>query len=179
MQSARLVVVVVELELLAVMALWQFKLWFVPSEFVGDRQTLEADECEDGAWDSTKQPVADFQSRLTAILPSQKSWHERLFQWGRQDGDLIEVWIEGEKVESISARIDCRNLNPQFMRQIFDLAHEWGFRLVYQRYRVVLPEEWDGFVRAVFDSPNLKFMQDPAEWIPKLAKEVSENEKQT
>ena len=168
---------VAELGSLAVMALWQFKLWFVPSEFVGDRQALEVDECEDGVWNSTKQPVGDFQSRLTAILPPRKSWSERLLQWGRQDGDLIEVWTEGEKVESISARIDCRNINAQFMRQIFDLAHEWGFRLVYQRYRIVLPEEWEGFVRAVCDSPNLKFMQDPAVWLPKLAKEVSENEK--
>ena len=160
------------------MALWQFKLWFVPSEFVGDRQTLEVGECEEGLWNSTKQPAPGYQSRLSAILPSGKSWHERLQHWGRQDGDLIEIWLEGEKVESISARIDCRNLNAQFMREIFDLAHEWGFRLVYQRYRTVLPKEWEAFVRAVCDSPNLKFMQNPAEWLPKLAKEA-ENEKRS
>jgi hypothetical protein len=158
------------------MALWQFKSWFVPSEFLGDRQTLEVGECEEGLWNGTKQPPTDYQSRLSAILPSRKSWHDRLLQWGTQDGDLIEIWLDGEKVESISARIDCRNLNAHFMREVFDLAHAWGFRLVYQRYRVVLPKEWDAFVRAVGDSPNLKFLQNPGEWLPKLANEISENE---
>ena len=137
------------------MALWHFKIWFVPSEFVGDRRNLDAEECEDGTWDNTKQPAADFQSRLTTILPSRKSWHERLLQWGSEDGDLIEVWMEGEKVESISARIDCRNINARFTRQIFEVAHEWGFRLVYQRYRVALPQQWEGFApRAALLNPQ-------------------------
>jgi hypothetical protein len=63
------------------------------------------------------------------------------------------------------------------MRQIFDIAREWGFRLVYQRYRTVLPEDWEGFAHKVCDSPNLKFVQNPEEWLPKLAKEAAEDEK--
>jgi hypothetical protein len=99
-----------------------------------------------------------------------------LLQWGKQDGDLIEVWLEGTKTDSIEARIDCRDLNSLFIRQLFDLTREWGCRLVYDRYRTVLPEDLEGFIRAIWDSPNHKFMEAPAEWLPKLAKEVQEHE---
>jgi len=114
--------------------------------------------------------------RLSSILPSTKSWHEHLLQWGKQDGDLVEVWLEGKRVSSVEARIDCRNLNAQFIRRLFDVAHEWECRLVYDRYRTVLPDDLDGFIRAIWDSPNHKFMEAPAEWLPKLAKEVQDRD---
>jgi hypothetical protein len=157
------------------MALWQFKIWFVPSGFVRSRSSLTKQECDEGAWFNTELPT-DYQARLSSILPRTKSWSDQLQQWGKQDGDLIEVWLEGEKVESVEARIDCRNLNAEFIRQVFEIAHEWGFRLVYDRYRTVLPEDFGDFVRAIWESPNHRFMEDPAEWLPRLAKEVEEQE---
>ena len=160
------------------MALWQFKMTLVPTELVGDRSSLTEQEYNE-EWMGLRQPPEDFKVRFAAILPSRKSWADNLAQWGRQDGDLIEVWQSSDRVESISARIDCRDLNAQFIRQIFDLAREWGFRLVYNRYRTVLPDDWEGFVRAVCDSPNLKFMQAPEVWLPKLAKEVSQSNKKS
>lgn len=158
------------------MAIWQFKMWFVPADFVGNRNFLAKQECEETAWSYTLQLPEDFQTRLSTILPIHKSWHEQLLQWGTQTGDLIEVWMDGDKVVFIEARIDCRNLNTEFMRQLFMLAGEWGFRLVYPRYAMVLPGVWDDFMRAVSESPNLKFLQNPTEWLPKLAKEAKQDD---
>ncbi len=158
------------------MALWQFKIRFVPFGMVGERTSLTERECEEAKWWGSAELPADYQSRLSSILPETGSWHKDLLQYGKQDGDLIEVWLERTKVESVEARIDCRNLNPVFIRQVFDVAQEWGCRLVYDRYRTVLPENLQGFTRAIWDSPNHKFMEAPAEWLPKLAKEVQEHE---
>jgi len=160
------------------MALWQFKTCFVPRDFIGERKSLTEQEYEDGVWHGTLQPPADFQVRLSALLPPRKSWADELLQWGEQDGDLIEVWMEGGMVDDIGARFDCRNLNARFIRQIFDLSHEWGFRLVYQRHLSVMPDVWEDFAKLVCDSPNLKFMQDPAQWLPKLAEETARRDQE-
>ncbi|MDA1277950.1 MAG: hypothetical protein O2960_28480 [Verrucomicrobia bacterium] len=159
------------------MALWQFKIWFVPSDFVGVRDSLTEQECEEQAWTGALKVPIGFQERLSTIRPNIKSWHEQLLQWGKQDGDLIEVWLKGETVESVCARIDCRSLDAEFIRQVFDLARDWSARLVHDRYRTVLPDDLEGFIRMIWESPNLKFMEAPTEWLPKLAKEVAEREK--
>jgi len=112
------------------------------------------------------------------MLPPLKSWHEDLLQWGTQESDLIEVWIESEKLDSITCRIDCRNPNFDFIRKVVDVAQRLNCKMVYSRYRNVLPSEYADFVHAVFDSPNRKFLEAPAEWLPKLASEVNANDKE-
>jgi len=159
------------------MAIWQFTVWFVPSEIVGDRSFLTEQESEKGAWQGTKQPPPDFCGILESILPRAKSWHRDLLQWGTQEGDLIEVWLDGGKVVSLEVRIDCRSLNAAFIRRIFNISLKWGFRLVCGEGLKVLPRDMGGFVRAIWDSPNHKVLEAPQELLPKLAKEVAEHDK--
>lgn len=156
------------------MALWQFTIQFVPKEVVDGRDSLPQDEWGEREWWIKRQPPHDFRDVFLTMLPTLKSWSEDLLQWGVQASDLVEVWIEEDAVEAVSARIDCRNLNSVFIRNIFDIASDWDCNLVYDRYRTVLPESLPEFIDAIWNSPNHQFMKAPAEWLPKLAKEVSD-----
>lgn len=159
------------------MAIWQFKLEFVPESALVGKTELSEDEWTEQSWWSAYPAPIEYAERFSSLLPPLKSWSEDLHQWGTQEGDLIEVWVESGTVESIAARIDCRELNPQFIRSIFEAAREWKCGLVYSRYRNRLPETLDHFIEAIWNSPSHQVVRAPNEWLPKLAKEVEDANK--
>jgi hypothetical protein len=108
-----------------------------------------------------------------------KTKTSELSQWGQQDSDLIEIWREGQAVESISARIDARELNVPFVKRLLLIAENWNCRLVYSRYRTILPQDYTEFIQALNDSPNFQVIGNPKEWLPRMANEVAQNERDT
>jgi hypothetical protein len=158
------------------MALWQLKLHLVPSVVVGTRLSLTAEERREQDWQDALRLPDEYQARLATILPAAQSWHDQLLHWGSQDGDLIEVWLDGARVESLDARVDCRSFDGRFIRELVNLAREWKLRLVCARDGSVLREEFDTVIRAVVESPNRKWLEAPDEWLPKLATEAPEPE---
>lgn len=155
------------------MAIWQFKLEVIPATVIGARDIIPEEEWEDCRWwlesDVTSEMISDF----AGILPPHQSWSEDLSQWGRQDSDLIEIWRESDLVESISARIDMRQLDTSFVRRLLMITEKWQCRLVYSRYRSVLPNDYFKFMEALKESPNFKVVGAPELWLPKMADEVS------
>jgi hypothetical protein len=154
------------------MALWQLKTEVVPAERISGRTSIEPAEFDEAKWWKERQPPADYRQRLALLLPSTKSWHERLLWYGSEDGDRIDVSLEGGRVESINVRIDCREVNGRFLKALLDLLQDWSCVLIELRYLKVLPTDLTSFVSAVWESPSHQFMEDPGNWLPKLAAEV-------
>ena len=159
------------------MAIWQFTVEFVPISWLGDRQAITDNEHNESPWWVGNQPESGFEQQIVKLLPEAKSWSSDLRQWGAQESDLVEVWYESGSVESISARLDCRNINPPLLRQLFELSEDLECRLIYNRDLTVVGENFESFVRKLWDSPNHKFLEDPKEWLPKMAKEIANREK--
>ena len=154
------------------MAIWQFKVEIIPDAEAGQRELIPDDEWEQAGWWLNSPPPDEFLEELACLLPSHKSWSDDLSQWGDQQSDLVEVWREGAKVESISARIDTRALNSEFVKALLEIANKWNCRLVYARYRKALPRDYMNLEKALLESPNFKVMRDPEMWLPKMAAEV-------
>jgi hypothetical protein len=158
--------------MLAIMALWQIKIYFIPKMVVAGRITLTEDELDEQKWWAMQQPPPNYPEIFLSMLPILKSWHDDLLQWGVQTSDLVEVWVEDQVVGSVSARIDCRNPNFVFIRNIFDIANEWDCNLIDDRYRIILPETFSEFIESICTSVNSHFVKSPAEWLSKIAQEV-------
>jgi hypothetical protein len=158
------------------MAIWQFKVELIPA-VTAQCKAISLQEWDEQAWWSILQPSRELLLELASLLPTQESWASELSQWGRQDSDLIEVWSESGKVESISARFDCRKVNFQFIRQLLDLSNKWQCSIVYARDRTVQPHSYSAFLESIFASPSYKVVSNPDEWLPKMAKEVKNAEK--
>jgi hypothetical protein len=154
------------------MALWQFDIEVIPTERVQSSAQVDAAEFDNALWWSDRQPPADFREGLASLLPAVKSWDEGLLWYGDEQSDRIDVWMEGDRVESIGVRIDCRKANVPFVRGLLIMAQDWSCSLVEKRYLKVLPATLEAFVAAVADSPSCRFMEDPGYWLPKLAAEV-------
>lgn len=154
------------------MALWQLGTEMIPIERVAGRGWIEAEELEDAIWWSDRQPPEDYAVRLAALLPPTKSWNEKLLWFGDDQGDRIDVWVEGGRVESIGVRIDCREANVPFVEGLLRLAEEWSCNLVELRNLHVLPTEVRAFATAVSESTSCRWMEDPGVWLPKMAEEV-------
>lgn len=159
------------------MAIWQFKVEIIPEDAVAQRQVISLEEWDEELWWLEKQPSQDFLIELANILPAHKSWSKNLCQWGRQESDLIEVWREAGKVESISARVETRQINYNFIRQLVACVYKYHCRFVYARYRTILPLGYNEFLESLTGSPNYKVVSNPSEWLPKMAQEVLDEEK--
>ena len=159
------------------MAIWQFKLEVIPATVIGARDIIPEKEWEDCRWWLESDVPCEMVSDLAGILPPHQAWSEDLRQWGRQDSDLVEIWREGDLVESISARVDTREVDPSFVKRLLMIAEKWQCRLVYSRYRSVLPTEYTAFMEALKESPNFKVVGAPEVWLPKMAEEVANETK--
>lgn len=154
------------------MAIWQFKVEFVPNVVVARHDVIPEEEWADCQWWVRSIAPSGLLEDLACLLPSHRSWSEDLSQWGSQDSDLIEIWRENGKIESVSARIDMRNLDLEFVRDLSEIANEGQCRLIYSRYRTVLPQDYAELVGALLASPTFKALKHPEEWLPKMANEV-------
>jgi hypothetical protein len=156
------------------MAIWQFKVELVPERIAAGRHVIPEQEWGEQLWWSNVQPSQDLLVGLSRLLPSLDSWSPDLSQWGRQDSDLVEVWRDAGRIESISARVDARHVNLHFIRELVELTARSHCRIVYARYRTVQPQSFASFLEAFLESPARKVVLDPQSWIPRLAKEVED-----
>ncbi|HAT40707.1 MAG TPA: hypothetical protein DCS87_03150 [Rheinheimera sp.] len=159
------------------MAIWQLKAQIIPAAYIGERLQLDENEWEEMPWWSIHEPPENFACKFSTLLPPLKSWHEDLHQWGEQASDLIEIWYEEGKLESVSVQFDCRKLNYDFISSVINVANSIDCRLVYSRYKTVMPNAIQELLSFIKESPSQKVLLNPAEWLPKLAMEVADEQK--
>jgi len=97
------------------MAVWQASFHIVPHERVAELfpgwfeppldpdyvATLPTEDPSELDWWSSRHPPADFRANLDRLAPRLSSWSSQLQLWGSEDGDRVDVFLEGGRVESI------------------------------------------------------------------------------
>lgn len=158
------------------MAVCQLKTELVPTGKVGERTCVLESEFDDSAWWTERQPPPDYREQLAAILPPINSWSAKLLRFGKENGNRFDVWMDGDRVVLVGARIDCGRIDELFLDALSHLATEWSCALIELRYLSVLPRTTPELLSIVTESPSRKSLEDPALWLPKLAAEVKDGE---
>lgn len=106
-----------------------------------------------------------FRAHLARLLPPGRSWHEELEVWGSDDGHRLDVWRGG--VDGISARIDIRAADVQFLERFLEVVRALGCELRNESDQPVAPVLGE-FALALRGSPAFRFVQDPELYLRRL-----------
>ena len=109
------------------MATWQYdihliprnrlvKLYFAIPEFIDCEKFSEVDW-----WLDCDLPES-YRAILDACLPRYKHWHCGTLAWGDDDGNVVAVMTNNEKIEEVFIRVDVRDLDPSFLECVCKLA---------------------------------------------------------
>src|SRR5688572_3634650 len=96
------------------MAVWQVDFYLVPRRAVTaitDRTPAALDATD---WWATAAFPPDYRKRLATVAPLTPSSSTDLEMWGREDGNRVDVWSDGGRVRSVTARVDVRRLDSRF-----------------------------------------------------------------
>jgi len=157
------------------MAIWQFKVSFIPEKEVLSRYNalplnMTESMAEEFPWWSKVQPPVGFETWIDGILPQISSWSESLRIWGTKDSDTAYVWYIDEKkdkVELIEFRVDVQKLSRAFVADTCKLAKRLDCVLVTSDHRVLVPDE-PVVLRAIDNSTAKKFVEDPVSTLQNL-----------
>lgn len=92
------------------MAIWQFDCYIIPKENVTANICLEGDEIF--IWGRQSVPIEKID-----FLEQQKSWSEKIFQYGKADETCIEFFYEKDILMEIYCRLDLRSLSKKSWRK--------------------------------------------------------------
>ena len=101
---------------------------------------------------------------LSAILPLKKSWSTDLSLWGEEAFSDVQVWRDGDAIESIKIRLDLRTLSMPLIDNLCRLAiaQDWSFATPSGE---VLPATRAAIVRAAMASDAQRFISDPERFL--------------
>lgn len=108
------------------MAIWQHKIFIVPSEeiesYFGKNTIITMYDFENIDWWKYKKiNVQDFLI-FNNVLEEKKSWTKDIIQYGHLDSTCLEIIIENSKVVEVSTRIDLRKDNQLFFNELIYFA---------------------------------------------------------
>lgn len=151
-------------------AVWQCDFALVPaSALTHARSDAPAGDLLAIDWWAESQPPADLESRVGAFLPERESWSPPdLRTWGIEDGTCIDVWREGNRVDSIRVRIDARQIDLQSLREIVGLARYCDAAFL-RHDGLFVPATDETLTSAIDTSAAARFVDDPEAFIRRIA----------
>ena len=108
-------------------------------------------------------------TELAVILPEEKSWSEKIKQYGSLESTCLEFYCDEGAVEEISARLDLRSITKQQVEGICAFAAANGLEILYVG-KVYAPC-WESFRMIVEASDAHRFLADPEGFLRALKKE--------
>jgi hypothetical protein len=121
---------------------------------------LPADRVRDTLWWRRASPPADLLARAGAAAPAAPPWSTDLTTFGREDGDRIDVWREGNRVTSVLVRVDLRQPNRRFLGAVVDLARA-ADAVLLRLDGLVVPALRAALEEAATSSAAARFVADP------------------
>jgi hypothetical protein len=157
------------------MAIWQYRLILLPEKELAEMypilpRSIPEELAEVRRWWSERQPQAEFETQIDAILPPMESWSREMRMWGQRHGNDAYVIYEDEsltKVEEISFRIDAREISPNLVSEICVLTRWLRCVFVTHKYEIVRPFEED-VLSAIGSSVAKSFVDDPVTTLQNL-----------
>ena len=151
------------------MAVWQCDFILVPtSALARTRSDAPAGDLLSIDWWAEPQPSGDLESRVGTFLPEGESWSPDLRTWGVEDGTRVDVWQDGNRIDSIRVRVDARQIDLQSLREIVSLAV--SIDAAFLRHDgLLVPATTEALTTAVDTSAAARFVDDPEAFIRRIA----------
>jgi hypothetical protein len=113
-------------------------------------------------------PGVDIKSLITKFIPVGESWDEDLCVWENDDHSDIQIWFEGNKVDSIKVRFDLREDIEEIKKYIIALAKDADCCLFFPEGKVIETSDLNNLNRAISDSRAARFIENPKKFLDKL-----------
>lgn len=97
---------------------------------------------------------------LSELLSEKRSWSPGLRIWGDEQSHDVQVWSDGQAIESVQFRLDANNLSVPLMAGICDLARSLDCVFATAEGAIIQPTS-EAMVREMLRSPAMQFVQDP------------------
>jgi hypothetical protein len=166
------------------MATWQCDFLLAPSAELGGRtgpvlepivellpgplsRWLPGQQVRDTLWWRRVRPPADLLARAAAAAPPAPSWSTGLTTFGREDGNRIDVWREGDRVTSVLVRVDLRHPDRHFLGAVVDLARA-ADAVLLRLDGLVVPALLATLEEAVATSAAARFVADPEAYLRRV-----------
>lgn len=157
------------------MAIWQFTVGLVPrawAELEGNSPEMlyDSDGCSDmsTAWGGN-QPSANLVVLISQVLPPTESWSDQLRIWGDPAKSDIQVFYQGNNVESVMVRIDTRYDTMYMCSKTVELALALDCRLFIPAARSIVMANVTALSIACHNSEAARFSAAPRAYIERLS----------
>jgi hypothetical protein len=146
------------------MASWQVDFHLIPRSAIGGSGALTPAVLSGTNWWASVAFPADYQKRLAVVAAPAHSSGADLETWGREDGNRVDVWSSGGRVNRAMARVDVRRLDSKFGAALLDFLRTAGAVLVRGDGLVVEPTI-SAYAGALRNSDAWRFANDPAAFL--------------
>lgn len=146
------------------MAVWQFALDLIPSSSARiaevDAIRMSREQLDAIRLEIPPDKLPNLFEGLSELLSEKKSWSPSLRIWGDEKFHDVQVWSDGQAIESVQFRLDANNLSVSLMTGICDLARSFDCVLATAEGAIIQPTS-EAMVREMMRSPAMQFVQDP------------------
>jgi len=143
------------------MAVWQVDFHVVPrSALPATNQALARAVADDTNWWGSAAFPANYATRLAAVAPAARALGGDVETWGSEDGNRVDVWSKGGRVQRVMARVDVRRLDSKFGAALIHFVRTAGAVLVRSDGLLVEPDI-SSYVGALRSSDAWRFASDP------------------
>jgi hypothetical protein len=155
------------------MAAWQVDFYIIPRQALAARGALMSSHLDDEQWWTMHALPADYERRLAAVAPAASPEMATHRTWGPQDGNRVDVWLEGGRVSAVMARVDVRRLDSKFGAALLLFVRSANAILVRSDGLVVEPKI-AAYAAALRSAGAWKLANDPASFVAGYSDEDDE-----
>lgn len=142
------------------MAIWQFECYIIPKRNVD--ANIHPDYEEILSWGKQNSSIEKID-----FLKKQKSWSNKISQYGKEDETCIEFFYENEILMEINCRLDLRSLSKRMLKNILDYVDRMDGMIFYEN-KIYYPN-MDEVVELMKKSSANRFCQNPRNYIEKFS----------
>ena len=126
------------------MAIWQYKLYFLPEEevrsYFPNGGALSENAFSEVQWWKYRQLYLSNFTDVKAVLPLKKSWSDDIMLFGELDSNCSEVFTESGIAVEASARIDLRGDYRDMITLICQFSQNNKLILLDYKWHILPPE---------------------------------------
>lgn len=157
------------------MAVWQYIAYLIPETSLADDGTMKGlvvtpEMFEHPPLQFSVAP-AEVERLISGYLPARGSWHNDLRVWGDDSRDDVDIWYEGERIDSIRVRLDLRHLTRDRIARVVEIARHIGCCFLEGRTFQVIPATEEALLASIRNSRPAKFVADPHGFLTSLARD--------
>lgn len=149
------------------MAVWQFDFYIIKEENI--KFYNESLSCyENEVWLSwEKEKIkGDSIKKISKILPPEKSWSNKIMQYGKIDETCLEIFTLDDGLYQICIRLDLRSMNDHILLEIIDFIHAHKAIVVCDNKCYQIDKEV--LVKIIKESNAFKYIENPYEYLINL-----------